>query len=213
MATVNARYVSLFRIEALEVNANNWAVYDYGVTVPLNAGAPRDVVEEAIRAGRLPAGGGKPSRPSQLERYLDIAEARASGRCTYVFHLNAEVEGEQRLEFVPGHPFIPLPLNSESGESFLTDFNVEYGTEGRWASFECDLDAVQTSRLAERIRDHSRPLPVLTIPFCLNVSDPHLGASPWVVPRFPRRAGPAFRKDRTHGGIHPTAVSYLSIPL
>jgi hypothetical protein len=221
MAIEGSTHVSLFRIEAQKVGDHHWAIYDYRVNVEVASGGAGNVIQDAVASSRLPNGGDRPLRPSQLERYLDILETRPSGQCTYAFYLNATVDQRLRMRFARGHPFIALPMNFEL-ETFLTNFQMEYGTTGRWASFDCNLDDVRGSALAERIKNAAKEqgeedglnhVPIMTIPFCFNVADPVLGASPWVVPRHSDVADLIARNVLTHGGIHPSAVAYLSVPL
>ncbi|HYD12909.1 MAG TPA: hypothetical protein VEC11_08685 [Allosphingosinicella sp.] len=205
-------------------DGNDDAVYNYHVTTPAGGRDPKDVVRDAVRDGRLPTGGNRPGRGyGGPERYLDISETR-SGHCTYAFVLNARRMNEQRLQFVD-EPFVPLPLNLHTGEAFLTDFELGYDGGGLWASFSCDTDAVRNSDFVRGLgghdgkglsrRDHDEELHehhpvVLTLPFTFNLIDPFRRAAPWI---FPNESHLHPMSQYTHGGIHPSMVSYLALTL
>lgn len=187
----------------------------------------------------------------------------------YAFRLNAALNGRD-LIFVEKNPFIALPTNFPSNDSdnFISKFEIyKEGTSMRWASFVCDLKAVRESALASRVkelaREHRRlheegrahrdeqgerrehehwANPLLTLPFCFNLIDPTLGASPWVIDplggpsmlgRGARVHGPSDRAAGqdlegalvaarasssafsffTHGGVHPATASFLVVEL
>jgi hypothetical protein len=213
----------------------SWAVYNNQVDVGVTSDGHAADIQKVVAAGNLPRGGRRPHRnPERPERFLDIRETRGDGVYAYVFYLNATCDGVQRLEFASvGDPFKILPMNSGGNESFLTGIKRH---ESRWASFHCNLKDVRDSDLAKRIA--RLPIPpeplIITIPITFNLIDPKLGASPWVVPGagdeddghghglqtgMAARTGaksPAPARGRsllTHGGVHPSAVTYLSIPL
>lgn len=146
------------------------------------------------------------------ERGLDIKETRQDGRCTYLFALDTPVD-EFELKFVEGRPFIFLPFNYDGSEEGLTVLETKDFGDGRFARFTYDLGYLYGSPLARHIRniakgEHGHPVsPVLNIPFCLNVRDSKLQASPWVVPRHSH--GPIL----THGGVHPPEVSFIGMEL
>lgn len=187
-------------------------VYTYHVQPPLAGEDPKAAIRAVAAAGRFPGGGNTPVRtPGNPDRYLDIAETR-NGVCTYAFRLNALVDGRQRLQFVH-EPFIVLPIGT--GEVFLTDFDMSYDGTGYWASFSCDTDAVRNSELADRLRAHPldeselrHPL-VLTIPFTFNLIDPVLGVPPWTVAPETGCVRLASHRSRTHGGVHPSPLTYF----
>jgi hypothetical protein len=224
-----ATHISYFEI----ANEDHWAAYksqvDVGVTT---AGHVADILQ-VVSAGNLPRGGRRPHRnPERPERFLDIRETRGDGIYAYVFYLNATWKGTQRLAFATGpNAFQILPMNSGGNENFLTEVTRH---NAQWASFVCNLQGVRDSILAQRIRtlqDPPDPL-IITLPLIFNLIDPLLGASPWVVPgegdeyahdhRLQLEAVPSGAKSKaspraemplTHGGVHPSAVTYLSIPL
>jgi hypothetical protein len=210
MATT-AKYVSFFSVAG---DSDHRAYYDYRID-EVATGDPKVRIGEVVQIGYPPTGGEMPTQSSGHPDWnLDIQESRHRGYCTYAFQLNATVAGRQRLQFVSGLPFIALPLNSTGGDIFLTDEKMEYGSKGLWASFSCNLDDVQDSALASRIRaqaDGKRP--ILTIPFCFNVIDPLLGASPWVVPNETSSANFSNRDILTHGGVHPAQMVSLNVEL
>jgi hypothetical protein len=187
-------------------------VYTYHVQPALGGGDPKSAIRHVVAAGRLPGGGNTPVRtPGNPDRYLDIVETW-NGVCTYAFRLNALVDGRQRLQFVQ-QPFIALPTGT--GEVLLTDFDMSYDATGNWASFSCDTYAVRNSELAGRLRAHPvdeselrHPL-VLTIPFTFNVIDPVLGIPPWTVAPETGCVRLASHRSRTHGGVHPSPLTYL----
>lgn len=213
MPDMQAGDVRFFEIRSDSIGA---AAYSYHVPQPANGADPRDVIRNVALAGRLPAGGDTPMRPAgNSDRYLDIVEARA-GLCTYAFRLNFELLNVQRLQFVEDRPFIPLPLGT--GEVFLSDFQMGYDATGLWASFACDTDAVRRSELVRRLGGHAFNAPehdhpeILTIPFTFNFIDPVLGVSPWAVPREAHAQGANFHFF-THGGVHPSPMSFLILEL
>jgi hypothetical protein len=222
-------HISYFEI----VDAHGWAAYNYQVDVGVTSAGHTADIQTAVGSGRLPRGGRRPHRnPERPERFLDIRETRGDGIYAYVFYLNAELRGVQRLEFATGPaPFQILPMNSGGNERFLTEV-TRHGP--RWASFVCSLEDVRNSPLATRIRGLPTPPEPLaiTIPITFSLIDPLLTASPWVIPaegdeeghdhpvqHLPvsdgakKSSAAAARGRFTHGGIHPAAVTYLSIPL
>ncbi|MEA3065060.1 MAG: hypothetical protein QOJ27_1506 [Sphingomonadales bacterium] len=228
------------KISYFEIIGENYrAAYSNRYDEPVQAGTYQNKIQDAVNNGKLPGDfPAKPDVPSKHpDRFLDIYESKTSaGVSAYAFRLNGVVDGRQRLRFADSGPFIKLPMNSSTHEDFLTDLRPYIGEDGRWASFVCDLDAVRSSELAKRIqsiaeredpeRRHAR---FLTIPFCLNVVDPELDAAPWVVPaeedeemegddRLRHEAKARFsarlrREIFTHGGVHPSAASFLSVEL
>jgi hypothetical protein len=189
----------------------NSGVYAYHVQPPL-VGDPKDAIRAAAGAQRLPAGGGMPVRqPGNPDRFLDILETR-NGVCTYAFWLNASRDGRQRLQFVR-EPFIALPTGT--GEVFLSDFDLSYDAAGYWASFSCDMDALRQSELARRLgeqkhdEDELRHPILLTIPFTFNVIDPVLGIPPWTTAPETGCVPLESQGVRTHGGVHPSPLTYL----
>ncbi len=213
MATDDSKYISFLKVKGTE---NFWAYYDYRVDEDVTSGDPWARISTIAQSMQLPTGGGAPVRHTDGDRFLDIRESRSRGHCTYAFQLDAELDGNQRLKFATGRPFIPLPLNSGGNDDFLTDFHMEYGNEGLWASFSCNLGVVQDSPLAARIKaeaaEHGET-PILSIPFCLNVIDPELQASPWAVPREQPHVAPKIFDFFTHGGVHPSDVAFLNVEL
>ena len=210
----------------------DWAVYTRGQTFEVGSAEEAEEILDAVRAGTRQLGTLAHSQnQSRPERYLDIEERDGRGVCLYAFQLDAYHEGKQRLRFVNRRPFIPLPLNSSWRERFL--FDSKGWSNGVMASFRCDLDKVRRSRLAEQIRTlnrgsggHGHP-DILNIPFTFNVRDPEFKSSPWVVPgHSPSRTsdddptqthgqehshGQKHYRRRTHGGVHPTTVAFLSV--
>ena len=152
---------------------------------------------------------------------LDIIETKREGLCVYVFRLNAVVDERHRLRFVDpaqGPPLFPLPTNSSTNENFWLENKLYEDTDGLWASFACDIGAIRGSELAQRIHSDIGGQPSLlhshelTIPFCFNVVDPLLEASPWMAhPRMD--ANGIIGNPWIHGGVHPKAVVFLRIPL
>ncbi len=206
------KYISFFSITS---GVDRWAYYDYRVDEETN-GDPKVRVGQIVQDGYPPAGGAMPTLPKDPRGYLDIEETRRRGYCTYAFQLNATVAGRPRLQFVPNDPFHRLPLNSTGKEDFLKDPPNEYGGKGLWASFSCNLDEVQDSGLAKRIKAQiasSAERPILRIPFCFNVIDPQLGASPWVVPGEQSDSNFAELAMFTHGGVHPAETVSLNVEL
>lgn len=218
----NPTQISFFEI----VNERGWAAYNYRVDVAV-AGDYKAQIQRVVDSGMLPRGGRKPHRhPVRAERFLDIHEARGDGEYAYAFYLNAAVGGEQRLLFKKSMaPFQVLTMNSGGSEDFLADLTVySEGADGaRWASFVCNLSTPRGGGLATRIKTlpgHHPPY-TMTIPFSFSLIDPKLQASPWVMPGngdeddgHHQLDGPAaLDPGITHGGVHPSAASYLSIPL
>ncbi|HYD12908.1 MAG TPA: hypothetical protein VEC11_08680 [Allosphingosinicella sp.] len=232
-------HISFFEIAG---GPGNWAAYKYQVDVPVTRDGYEADIQRIANAGTLPRGGRRPQRnPMRPERYLDIREGRGDGIYAYAFYLNAVVDGQQRLLFKEGEdPFPMLKMNAGANHDFLKGarvYNNQAGKGARWASFWCDLSAVRRADLATRIPDlpmHHPPY-IMTIPFAFNVIDPLLMASPWVIPgagddddghggpfmdewadaESPKVGGGAkvARGRLTHGGIHPSAAAYLSVPL
>lgn len=228
--------ISFFEI----VEQGGRAAYNYQVDMAVTAAGYEADIERIANAGILPRGGRRPHRNvARLERYLDIHETREDGFYAYAFYLNAEVNLQQRLMFKRGGPaFHSLPMNDGGATAFLTGFRVynEQAQGARWASFVCDVEAVRNSALASRIAALPGTLSphFMTIPFVFDVIDPILDASPWVVPaegdddefdhalleptsaRVGARSSASAsgaRRMLTHGGVHPDAASYLSVPL
>lgn len=185
--------------------------------------------EEAVEPGRYveriksaAADGGIPgdirgeafNNPHAADASLDIFAA-SNEVCAYAFRINPENDRDPRLRFARPNPFIKIPLNSSSGEDFLTDLYTYEEEPGLWASFVCDLRAVRTSALAQRIRalpgsdEPPGRARLLTIPFCFNFVDLALEASPWVVPD----RNPVTAPLLTHGGVHPQSMVDLIVEL
>lgn len=207
------------------------AYYRYRYDTKLEDGRHRaDFIEEVLRSGRLSDAGddhdhghphGHPHSHrhgeggADPERSLDITEERSTGLCTYIFQLDANA-GAHELTFVTGNPFIHLPLNAEGLGQALTALEVRDRGDGRVAWFTYDLWQLYDSPLAHHIRgigrEHGHAVrPVLQIPFCFNVVDSKLKASPWVVPRHSH--GRAGLPPLTHGGVHPSTVSFIQMEL
>jgi hypothetical protein len=177
------------------------------------------VIDHAAATGRLPSDGikvGIPSSP-RPERNLDILEERSDGTYAYAFRLNAEIKGAHRLQFAPWHPFVAAKLNSETHEEFISTARTHAGENGRWASFVCDIGAVRRSELARRVKaagleSQATHTPFLLVPFSFNLIDPVVGAAPTLLPPedFAQVEGRPFV---THGGVHPSAASFLVIRL
>jgi hypothetical protein len=201
----------------------DWAIYTQHEDFAVKPGASVEQIAKsvAMRRSKLrPLD--PPADPSRPERYLDIVET-AGGVCRYTFHLETD-----RLRFVRTRPFLPFPLNAKSQETFLDRNDFLVAAAGAWASFVCDLTKVRHSTLARHIRSLNRtpaghgPMhshrDLLNIPFTFNVIDPLFEAAPWVVPGHAlspgagRKSAAAHYDDgRTHGGVHPTTVAFLSV--
>jgi hypothetical protein len=208
MATTDVTLVSFFDVWE---DRNHSAYYNHRVDLQVSPGSHGQLIRDAVQADKLPNGGGPPPRGTGAsERALDVIETRSGGHCVYVFRLNAATT-PPRSSFVTGKPFIKLPLNSVGGEDFLTSIDILDPAERRWASFACDLDAVRGSGLAQNIKSTGHgPSYAMTIPFCFNVYDDNLKASPWVVPGHSHSHVPG---TWTHGGVHPPTTSFLIVPL
>jgi hypothetical protein len=131
--------------------------------------------------------------------------------CLYVFHLNVLTDEGPRLQFAEeGAPFIIFPINSSTHEDIM---EIQPERNGSWASFSCDLGKLRQSELARRLREAGEPhVHALRIPFYFNVTDPVLGAAPWLLPTHSHQhaaGAPLF----THGGVHPSPLAYLSVAL
>lgn len=229
------------RMSFLEVvEEKGWARYSHRADVPVRGASYLDDIQEVVKKQKLPCGEKPPMNRDRPERFLDIVETR-DAVCVYIFKLNAVVDNRHRLYFVANQPIIELRTNSLTEENFITDIRIIQEEAGRWASFVCNVPALRRSALAERIRRIHGEMPslghppVMNIPFCLNVVDPFLGASPWVVPGSAdedpaegcdprndgrttgRRSSPTRGKDRPgpiiHGGVHPSSASFLQVEL
>jgi hypothetical protein len=216
MASSAITHVSLFEIGK---DGDNWPVYNYRVDLEVEPGTHIERIRELVAAGRRPANAYTPDiSKRQPARYLDIEETRNVGTCLYAFLLGPNLDGGQRQLFVDGRPFIHLPLNSERDpETFLTDFQVD-GESRQLAFFVCDLEGTRSSRLATELRPTGRepkhaPPRVLNLPFCFNVVDPLLKASPWVVPEQSDDDDPTHAHFFTHGGVHPATVAFVSVAI
>jgi hypothetical protein len=178
------------------------------------------------------------------ERLLDIDLREKTGAKRCVFVIGAEYsDGTPALQF-QDPPFIELSTNDPDKERFIYDFQRLAGVDDRVASFVCDLGEVRASKLASRIkrgrddshlRGHGNQV---RIPLMLNVIDPKLGCSPWVLSdheehqeneggtaqrreqdRHDRDARPeddarfVGRKLFTHGGVHPYASTNLIVDI
>jgi hypothetical protein len=218
MTSSEITHLSLFEIGT---DSHGLAAYTFRVDMDVAPGTHAERIGDYVRSPELRAEArARHPRPADhlWPSSLDIPETRTEGACIYAFHLNAEVEQKQRLLFVERRPrFINLPINSSTGEDFLTEAE-DYGDDGRWAAFVCDLGAVHGSKLAARVREnlqdgagHHHP-PRLKIPFCFSVFDPEWGVAPWVFPDE-TLASPIHRNEWTHGGIHPRPSSFLDIAL
>lgn len=208
--------VSLFEIGK---DAENWPIYRRRVDLDVEPGTYMERIGELAQGGQWPANAYIPDRTHRRPgRYLDIDETRNVGICLYAFLLSETFPGGPRQLFVGGRPFIPLPLNSEGDvETFLTDLQIHDGETRLLASFVCDLGALRGSRLATELRptgsepEHAHPR-ILNLPFCFNVVDPILKASPWVVPES-SDDDPTHAHFFTHGGVHPSTVAFLSVAI
>ena len=205
MATTNRIRVSFFDVYN---DGNHSVYYKKRVDQDVEPGDVEQTIEAVVSADELPSGGGVYRAPSG--DVLDIDEHHRIGPRIYVFRLNQDT----RLTFVRNEPFIALPLNNAGGDAFITAARVRDGAR-RWASFACHLDVVRASSIAERIRDlpHNHPR-ILTIPFCFNVVDSLLQASPWVVPSHTHEHEDEHAEAlATHGGVHPPTTSFISVDL
>jgi hypothetical protein len=209
MANSAITSVSLFEIGK---DQWDWPRYNYRVDWDVDPEmSMSDILEQAhaCQLNALAANLHHGSLPRH-SRYLDIVETRGGGTCLYLFRLNAEDNGVQRLTFArDGSPFIVLPLNSLGGEDFVTVHSV--GGDGLEAGFTCDLGELRRSKLAGRIRNTPHDN-ALNIPFYFNIQDPVLGAAPWVLSEH-SHAGTVHANLLTHGGVHPQPMALLSVAL
>lgn len=215
MASSEITHVSLFEIGT---DRYGQAAYSYRVDLNVDPGTHAQRIEEYKNDPQLRAAARAAHSPSFMVGDLDVDEARTEGLCIYTFYLNAEVDGQQRLLFVETGPrFINIPINSTTGEAFLTEVEGDAG-DRRWASFTCDLGEVRDSELFTRIRTgmahgaahHHRQF--LKIPFSLNVVDPLWGVAPWTFPDE-ELVDPGIRAELTHGGVHPRPVAFVNLAL
>lgn len=208
MVIPGPEHISLFKVKGRDDHS---AYYHYRIDTEVPSGQRDRAIDELLRSEppsehveEHDRGRGPP------ERDLDIKETRNRGVCTYIFQLDADY-GDHQLKFVENKPFIHLPLNADGLE--VLESRVLGG--GKLASFTYDLWGLYDSSLAHRIRkaakEHGHAVrPVLNIPFCFNVVDSELMASPWAVPRHSHGKG---RDILTHGGVHPAEVSFIGMEL
>lgn len=228
MATDKIDYVVKFEIAR---DGNYWGIYKYRVDGAIEGKLSIEDIVDLGKKGKIKGNVTKPDVGKRPERLLDIiAKKNTKGVCLYLFGID-ENATDKRLEFVSGNPFIPLPLNSrDQGDprTFLKYVPIDNGKERLWAAFSCNLDDVRKSWLAQQIgkddeegegaEAHEHP-GLLNIPFSFNVVDPKLGGSPWAVPGHSDNSLSGHSDHKvakwrmTHGGVHPSALTFLSVEL
>lgn len=216
--------ITFFKIYRHE--GHGWTVYDSWGVKSVAAGQHRPCIREFAATGKIPDGSGTISiEEKRPERYLDVdADANADVQA-YAFYLDANYDGKNRLEFISSKPFIFLPIHATFPSEVLEEFEA---INPRCAYFVFDVKTARNSDLADRVADYAKPhRPALNIPFCFNLYDPELKAAPWLVSSY--HAGKAVHSHGsqphrhgeqadvggavplTHGGVHPSTASFLSI--
>lgn len=224
------------RIYYFEVSSDeSRAVYRRRFEEQVSPGEHNTRIAAVAATGNLPGVPGGFRRSGFATDLLDIYAA-SDEKCSYVFYLNVIHAGAQRLSFADP-PFVNLPLNrpetqgfSPTEVEFLSEparYQVKADGTSQWASFVCDLEAVRTSGLANRIRaipeeDHKG---ALKIPLWFNFYDPELRGSPWVITTGDHEHDHPHEPDGeeitvkhrlpilTHGGVHPLALAELVVEL
>jgi hypothetical protein len=167
-----------------------------------------DVLDE----GRFPLDRGAldraRSRPPERALDIDLRGLTGAHRCVFVVAVDYEKEdGVPALQFLDP-PFTQLATNAPDNETFLERPDGPLDPQDRTASFSCDLDTLRTSNLAGLIKKFEGNADLMKIPLMLNVTDPKLGCSPWVLPNdYDPGSGPV--RLLTHGGVHPYASTNL----
>ncbi|MCJ2188037.1 hypothetical protein [Novosphingobium beihaiensis] len=139
-----------------------------------------------------------------LSDNLDIDLGIETGTITIVIQLPPDDTTKSKLSFVDDK-FIELPSNFKGGRKFVVvDRNQD--PSGKWLKLTIDLEVLRNSALAREIKailkDDDGHVPVMAIPFTLNITDTGLGFSPWMLPVDPETLP---HLTFTHGGVHPNA--------
>lgn len=149
---------------------------------------------------------------STPDRELDIPEDVFDGVCAYVIRIQdiTHQSASAAQIYFHGTPFYTVPLNSNTGENFIyaTTRLPDSVDKSRWAYFLCDLGALSRSALAGRLRAHS--IKHMRLPFTFSVYQPGIDCAPWAAAKTPRLLT-GVSGIKSHGGAHPSALSFLEV--
>lgn len=231
------------KVSFLEIERERWqgwGRYQKRVDVTVRPGEHETLIMNCAKNGALPTGTVTPvtRRPgNRPERYLDLDSGSDDAVRAYVFFLNAHFAGDNLLQFSASEkPFWFHPISSKWWSEKEVLYVPESHVQGynRWAFFICNVKKARESELAERISIYSSGHHhAMNIPFCFNLFDPLLEASPYAVSSqphtFAQRARRFFTRSHrdghhkshkhgkhrylTHGGVHPSAASYLIVDI
>lgn len=225
---------SYLRTLTIGKGMDDWATYVAERHEALEPGTDLDVALQfaAKNAAPAPKAQSLAVANKRPERRLDIREAGNGASLILVFHIGPAIR--DRLQFSREEPIFFLPLNAGGEEQGFIKASGLLDQNGWSAYLVCDLEKIRGSALAERIRNHNKgatshgPPNLLNIPFALNVVDPLFEAAPWVVPGHEpdedcdkhHHRHPVEEHHRhiplppmTHGGVHPSAASFLEVDL